>query len=127
MKKEILALGLLLMVLTLPLTSALYVGSETTRAQAIAKISIYWYYSYMKYDGQFKELYNESVTAGVDNQTLMLAQALYNNATIQFKKAVGGFERYGFPFPYEMMRAYKYMREAIKVLKLALNTTEIKG
>ncbi|GAB6102250.1 hypothetical protein JCM16138_14730 [Thermococcus atlanticus] len=126
MRRKILALGLLLMFLALPLAGAAYIPSETKRAQALAKISMYWYYAYMKYDVQFGKLYNESIAAGVDNQTLTLAHALYDNATLQFKKAVGGFGKYGFPLPYEMLRAYRYIREAVGVLKLALNTTEIK-
>ncbi len=126
MRKELITLGILLMFLALPLTSAAYVNPETARAQAIAKVSIYWYYAYMKDDILFKELYNESIVKGVDNQTLVLAEELYSNATAQFKKAVGGFGRYGFPFPYEMLRAYRYMKEAVKTLELALNATEVK-
>ncbi|WP_297535597.1 S8 family serine peptidase [Thermococcus sp.] len=71
-----------------PGTLAVDYTTPSTLNQMLVMLSYMYYHNYVRYNQTFTELYANASAMGVSNETLALAEALYQNATMEFQKVM---------------------------------------
>ncbi|NJE01042.1 pyrolysin [Thermococcus sp. JdF3] len=131
--KRVAALFAILMIMMVPFAGAATAAKpQDPRASIITQTKL-WYYLYIGGESKFHRLYNESVSAGIDNTTLQTVMQLYENASAEYKVALS----YGnpleskniawLPFIVHMRKAYVTLRDAISLLEDALKGLEARN
>ena len=100
--------------------------TPSTLSTTMSLLSYMYYHNYIRYNQTFNELYANASAMGISNETLALAKALYENATLEFQKvmditggniwrSIGDFRVFIY-----LRKSYADLKKAIAILQQAL-------